>query len=111
MGRAFVRELKQAMRVGTRLQASADESEHARASALALLERSIRCRHDRVAILRLVKAVQLGATVTSAQWRYCEQAMARAGDEALRARIIAAIGEPTSEQQASERQTIGRQAA
>lgn len=92
MRRAFVRELKQAMLAGGRPQATQDESERARVSALALLDRSIRCRHDRIAILRLVAAVRLGAAVTPEQWRYCEQAVTRVGDEALWARIVKAMG-------------------
>lgn len=91
MGRAAVREFKRAMRAGLRPQASADEAERARASALELLDRSIRFGHDRVALLRLAAAMRLGAQVTAEQWRYCEAAMARVGDEALRDRIVATV--------------------
>lgn len=91
MGRAAVREFKRAMRAALRPQASADESERARASALALLDRSIRFGHDRVALLRLAAAVRLGARVSAEQWQYCEAAMARIGDEALYDRLIETV--------------------
>ena len=52
---------------------------------MALLERSIRFRHRRLAVLRLCDAMESGAPVPEAQWRYCLEAMP-SDDLALRAR-------------------------
>lgn len=72
MSRSEVRDLKRVMRTGADPHASALERERARESALALLERSIKNRHDRLAIRRLAAAIRLGAAVTVEQWKYCE---------------------------------------
>ena len=53
---------------------------------MALLERSIRFRHRRLAVLRLCDAMESGAPVLEAQWRYCLEAMPW-DDLALRARL------------------------
>lgn len=55
-------------------------------SALSLLARSIEFGHDRLAMIRLVIAVQTGADVPEAQWQYCEGIAASPhADAALRA--------------------------
>lgn len=78
------------MRAGLRPQSSVEDSERAQASALALLNRSIRFGHDRLALLRLADALRLGAHVSTEHWRYCDAAMIRVGDEALCDRIVKA---------------------
>jgi hypothetical protein len=82
--RGDVRTLKRAMRAAGAPEASEQQSELGRASALALLDRSIQCRHERLAILRLIAAIELGAAVRSEQWKYCEEVVARGHNGALR---------------------------
>jgi hypothetical protein len=91
MGRAAVRDLKKAVLTGTCAQASVEETEAGRASALALLDRSMRCGHDRLAILRLAAAIRIGARVRPEQWTYCERVMARVADAALHERVMNAL--------------------
>jgi hypothetical protein len=71
MSRAPIRKLKKIMQVGLRPEASQAQSLDAREAALALLRRSVALKHDRLAILRLVDAVKLEATIESEVWRYC----------------------------------------
>ncbi len=42
-------------------------------AALALLDRSVRMRHGRLAVQRLDEAVRRGALVSDDQWRYCRE--------------------------------------
>lgn len=79
MSRQQVRTLKRALRRGADDTASAPDQDAARASALALLERSLKMGHVRLALLRLRDAVACGAPVPPAQWQTCRQiAMASA---------------------------------
>ncbi|ADP19387.1 hypothetical protein AXYL_06094 [Achromobacter xylosoxidans A8] len=71
MSRALIRSLKKTQRVGARAQASAAQQQDARSAALSLLQRSVRFKHDRLAVLRLANAVQLGANVDETLWEYC----------------------------------------
>lgn len=71
MSRALIRSLKKTQRHGTRAQATTAQVQDARAAALSLLHRSVRFKHDRLAVLRLVNAVQLGANVDETLWDYC----------------------------------------
>lgn len=85
MTREAIRELKRTVRAGTAGSACESAREQGRESALALLERSIRFRHGRLAVLRLATAVEAGAPVADAQWRYCAIAAEASNDEALQA--------------------------
>lgn len=89
--RSDVRAMKRAMRAGCAPDASAQQSECARASALALLDRSIQCRHERLAILRLIAAIEVGAEVREEQWQYCAEVFSRDRDGALRDLALHAI--------------------
>ena len=71
MSRALIRSLKKTQRAGAQAQATPAQVQEARAAALALLQRSVRFQHDRLAILRLVNAVRLGANVDETLWDYC----------------------------------------
>ncbi|MBO1016023.1 hypothetical protein IPU70_20835 [Achromobacter sp. SD115] len=71
MSRALIRSLKKTQRVGAQAQASAAQQQDARSAALSLLRRSVRFKHDRLAVLRLANAVQLGANVDETLWEYC----------------------------------------
>ena len=85
MPRQWLRDLKKALRAGTSTLAPQDDHEQAVHSALALLERSLRMRHRRLAVQRLSEAVALGAQIADAHWIYCRQAAEASRDEATRA--------------------------
>ena len=89
MARHFVRELKRRVASSART-AEGSETAYAlgREAALALLERSITFGHGRLAVIRMSIAVQAGADVSIAQWKYCENAVERAADSELRAIFI-----------------------
>lgn len=89
--RSDVRPLKRTMRAAGAPDASEQQSELGRASALALLDRSIQYRHERLAILRLIAATELGAAVRSEQWKYCEEVVARDHNGALRDLLSSAV--------------------
>ncbi|WP_447922328.1 hypothetical protein [Achromobacter aegrifaciens] len=80
MSRALIRSLKKTQRVGAHVQASAAQVQDARAAALSLLHRSVRFKHDRLAVLRLANAVQLGANVDETLWDYCHAVASHMAD-------------------------------
>jgi hypothetical protein len=61
----------------------------AREAAVALLDRSIRFGHGRLAVVRLGLAAHLGAPITPAQLGYCQSAAERSRDPQL----LALLGE------------------
>ena len=75
--------MKRAIRAGSIDRASEVAHQRARESALALLDRSIKFGHRRLAVVRLAVAVKAGAAVTREQWAYCEEAVSRHVDPAL----------------------------
>jgi hypothetical protein len=73
---------------GVSITASAPSSDGTllpRESALHLLARSIRFGHPRLAVLRLIVAVQAGAHPSHDQWRYCSDAALNSKDITLQA--------------------------
>lgn len=84
MSRLDVQSLKLSVRAGAASNASETELEAARASTLALLDRSIRCGHRRLAIHRLAAAIQIGAPVSNTQWTYCSKLVSSFKTEVLR---------------------------
>lgn len=91
MSRKEIRIMKRAIRAGDIDRASEGEHQRARESALALLARSIKFGHRRLALVRLAMAVRAGAAVTREQWAYCEEAVSRSGDSALREMLETAM--------------------
>jgi hypothetical protein len=92
-GRKHLRSLKRLARVGSGAQAEPLLRLQSQAIALALLDRSIKFKHRRLALLRLKEAVELGAPVSAEQWTYCKGVLHLEQDSALRADIErAAIG-------------------
>lgn len=91
MSRADVREFKRKLFQGTRPDADDGQSRLAKESALALLERSIRFGHGRLAVIRLGIAVQAGADIPPDCWSYCRDAIAECADLNLRGVWIAAV--------------------
>lgn len=89
--RSDVRTMKRAMRAGCAPNASVQETDSGRVSALALLDRSIQCRHERLAILRLIAAIEAGAEVRDEQWQYCAEVILRDCDGTLRDLALRAI--------------------
>jgi hypothetical protein len=51
--------------------------------ALALLTRSIRFAHGRLAVLRLAMAVDAGASIPREHWVYCSRVAGSSGDSRL----------------------------
>lgn len=85
MRRSEVRALRHA---ATRLAAQGGAglaAQQGQASALALLERSMQLGHDRLAVRRLLLAVQTGAPVRPEHWQYCLRVVARVADPRLAA--------------------------
>lgn len=89
--RCNVPAMKRAMRARCAPDASAQQSESGRASALTLLDRSIQCRHERLAILRLTAAIELGVELRLDQWQCCAEVISRDRDGALRDLALRAI--------------------
>ena len=96
MTRQQVRSLKRALRPSQREDATQHDKMLARNSSLALLARSIRFGHERLAILRLVMAVELGANVAAEHWEYCSRVAETSEDDRLielyRGAVSSAIG-------------------
>lgn len=84
-GRQRLRSLKRLARAGSHTDAAPELKLQSQAIALALLDRSIKFKHRRLALLRLKEAVDLGATVNTEQWTYCKSVLALVQDGALRA--------------------------
>lgn len=80
MSRQMIRDMKRTVAAGTRPGASTPTRQRAKESALALLDRSISFGHDRLAVIRLSMAVDSGAEVSHAHWRYCEETVKRCRD-------------------------------
>ena len=86
MSRIDIRNLKRAVHTGTRPGATAESASLSQESALSLLARSIEFGHGRLAVIRLVMAVQTGAVVSEDQWQYCRDVATSArADDTLRA--------------------------
>jgi hypothetical protein len=90
MARDHIRTHKKTVARGLGEHANSSDEVLARESALALLERSISFRHDRLAIIRLSIAVSVGADVPASHWSYCEEAFRRSCDPGLVAMLQAA---------------------
>lgn len=82
MSRAPIKSLKRSLRKGAHAQASETQILDARAAALSLVQRSVNMGHDRLAILRLVDAVRLDASVDEALWDYCQTVASSMADPA-----------------------------
>lgn len=84
-GRQRVSSLKRLARLGSSTDAAPALRLQSRAIALALLNRSIKFKHRRLALLRLKEAIELGATVTTEQWTYCMSVLTLEKNGTLRA--------------------------
>lgn len=89
-GRQQLRSLKRQVRRGAAPDASPGQREQSRHIALALLERSMRFGHRRLAVQRLCEAVGLGVSLHPGHWSYCEGVVAESADPLLRTRFQAA---------------------
>ncbi|TWO71239.1 hypothetical protein FN976_09890 [Caenimonas sedimenti] len=84
MARPPIRLFKRALAAGARPDACAPAAAAAQASALALLSRSVAMGHRRLALLRLLAAVRVGAVVPASDWAYCGEVASQVADGALR---------------------------
>lgn len=84
-GRQGLRSLKRLARAGASIDAAPALRLQSQAIALALLDRSIKFKHHRLALVRLKEAFELGAVVDTEQWTYCKGVLALVQDSALRA--------------------------
>lgn len=78
MTRAVVRNLKKGLRGNPSNAHARSDLAAMQQSALALLKRSIKFGHGRLAIQRLATAVRVGANIPPEDLAYCINAMARA---------------------------------
>ena len=88
MARDAIRQMKKRLRAGMDSQAP-DRHREALDAALALLERSVRMRHRRLAVQRLNAAVTLGARVPAPHWVYCREAAAASRNSDVQALFVA----------------------
>lgn len=73
MSRDYVRSLKRSLRASTRLSVCEASKRLTQESALSLLERSMKMRHKRLAVIRLEAAVRFDSSVPEECWQYCSQ--------------------------------------
>jgi hypothetical protein len=85
MSRQVIRDLKRSVSAGMRPEAEPPATLLAQESALSLLQRSIGFGHGRLAVLRLLMAVQSGARVPTPHWVYCREAASASRDLTLQA--------------------------
>lgn len=97
MSREFVRKLKRELQRHEVSGPCSGSSEPGRESALALLARSIRFGHGRLALIRLCAAVRLGANVPEDHWRYCRQVSVTDKDGRLCAMFLLAERDAVSQ--------------
>ncbi|HVL10496.1 MAG TPA: hypothetical protein VM512_15245 [Burkholderiaceae bacterium] len=90
-GRQRLRSLKRLARSGSGADAAPALRLQSQAIALALLDRSIKFKHRRLAILRLKEAAALGASIETEQWSYCRSVVASGQDLALRVEFSKAV--------------------
>lgn len=91
MTREVVRRWKRTMRTGSHAESDTEAVEQARDCAIALVNRSISFSHGRLAVLRLVGAVRLGAKLPQSSWEYCRTAAEASRDPALQELFTAAV--------------------
>ncbi|MDO9436998.1 hypothetical protein [Hydrogenophaga sp.] len=83
MTRTTVRKLKRAASKFRSSECLPEERELAKRQMIALLDRSIRFGHGRLAILRYIDALNAGANVTDLHWSYCHRTALACDDRAL----------------------------
>lgn len=86
-GRKGVRHLKRLARAGREVDAAPALKLQGQTIALALLDRSIKFKHRRLALLRLIAAVETGALLSVEHWTYCKGVLPMEQDCALRATV------------------------
>ncbi len=79
--------MKRMVREGANPAAEPELRRQSQAMALALLDRSIKFGHHRLAIQRLGAAVELEASVNADRWAYFERVARQTVDAALRTRF------------------------
>ncbi|WP_212745174.1 hypothetical protein [Hydrogenophaga sp. 2FB] len=90
MTRQAVRQHKHAVRSSKRPGAQSVEQQKGAEGALALLDRSVRFGHSRLALIRLEQAINCGAPVSVDHWKYCYSAAMSSADVNLQALYLRA---------------------
>lgn len=90
MPRPSTRVWKRAVAAGGSARTDAGAITLARQSALLLLRRSVDMGHRRLALIRLLEAVRLQATVPPEHWAHCRTVVASVPDPELRAAYLEA---------------------
>lgn len=86
--RSEVRRMKHDIAAGRRADVGAEAWAQGASAALSLLTRSISFGHKRLALIRLMIAVQAGADVPPASWTYCRVVASNSRDDTLRSLFI-----------------------
>lgn len=94
MTREKVRSLKRTLRGNSHAEATPQDKHLAAESALSLLARSIGFGHRRLAVMRLVVAVESGAQVPHEHWLYCARAAQASQDRKLQDLYLLAATAP-----------------
>lgn len=86
-GRQRLRSLKRLARSGSGVDVAPELKLQSQVIALALLDRSIKFKHRRLALLRFKDAIEMGAQVDVEHWIYCKSLLSLETDGALRADV------------------------
>jgi hypothetical protein len=97
MTRATIRQLKRQVRAGMQDGATQIELQLARESAIALLQRSIAMKHDRLALHRLADALKLNARIDARAWDHCTAIASDPARSALIRKICPSLPSPVQE--------------
>jgi hypothetical protein len=89
--RKRLRALKRVAKASASHEASSEIRMQGQAIALALLDRSIKFTHRRLALRRLREAAELGASISSDQWIYCQNIAIASEDSLLKAEFFYAV--------------------
>lgn len=89
--RKRLRTLKRVARASASHDPASEFRTQGKAIALALLDRSIKFEHRRLALRRLREAVELGASISFDQWTYCRNIANSCKDSLLKAEFSQAV--------------------
>lgn len=92
MSRDEIRRLKKLVASAHSRAEGASHGEAGRNAALTLLQHSMERGHHRLAVLRIVSAVEVGALPDERAWAYCQTATSEMADPELSKRFFRAMG-------------------
>jgi len=85
VSRKLIKSWKRACLAATNESSNSELKQQAKTAAQSLLNRSVKCGHDRLVLIRLSMAVKVDAEISSAQWSYCEALANQSNDPTLQA--------------------------